>query len=107
MLPRVNLIAAQTIGDAVKYLTPSPQNIDSRYKIRQKGVNLLKKLHEKKDRDGNLIYSRIVIVGHSLGSVVGYDLITNLWHDYIYSYAPTKAPVLQPVLDEISSLLSN
>jgi hypothetical protein len=105
LLPRFNIIAAQTIGDAVKYLTPSPQNIDSRYKIKQKGVSLLKRLHEKKDRNGNPLYSRIVIVGHSLGSVVGYDIITNLWHDYIYCYAPEKAPVLQPKLDEMTTLL--
>ncbi|TBX66133.1 hypothetical protein EZL74_11130 [Flavobacterium silvisoli] len=105
LLPRINIKAAQTVGDAVKYLTPSPQNIDSRFKIRQKGVSLLKKLHEKRDRSGNLIYSRIIIVGHSLGSVVGYDIITNLWHDYIYSYVPGKAPVLQPILDEMSTLI--
>jgi hypothetical protein len=106
-LPRINLKVSETVGDAVKYLTPTPENIDSRYKIRQKGVSLLKKLHEKKDRNGNLIYSRIVIVGHSLGSVVGYDIITNLWHDYIYSYAPEKASVLQPVLYEMSELLAH
>ncbi|WP_291131733.1 hypothetical protein [Flavobacterium sp. UBA7682] len=107
LLPRINLKVSETVGDAVKYLTPSPENIDSRYKIRQKGVSLLKKLHEKKDRDGKLIYSRIVIIGHSLGSVVGYDIITNLWHDYIYSYAPEKALVLQPVLEEMSALITN
>lgn len=106
-LPRINIKTAETVGDAVKYLTPSPQNIDSRYKIRQKGISLLKKLHEKKDREGKPLYSRIVIVGHSLGSVVGYDIITNLWHDYIYSYAPGKVPVLQPILDEMSTLMSN
>ncbi|WP_284653528.1 hypothetical protein [Flavobacterium terrisoli] len=106
-LPRINLKTAQTVGDAVKYLTPSPQNIDSRFKIRQKGVELLKKLHEKKDKNGEPLYSRIVIVGHSLGSIVGYDIITNLWHDYTYSYAPEKAPVLQPILGDMSSLVSD
>jgi len=107
LLPRVNIKVAETVGDAVKYLTPSPQNIDSRYKIRQKGVSLLKKLHQKKDKKGNPLYSRIIIVGHSLGSVVGYDIITNLWHDYIYSYAPSKVPVLQPILDEMSTLITD
>lgn len=107
ILPRVNFKVSRTVGDAVKYLTPSPQNIDSRYKIRQKGVSLLKKLHEKKDKHGNPLYSRIVIVGHSLGSVVGYDIITNLWHDYLYDYAPEKAPVLQPILDQMTELLSD
>lgn len=106
LLPLINLKFAQTAGDAVKYLTPSPQNIDSRYKIKQKGIELLKKLHEKQDKDGNPLYSRIVIIGHSLGSIVGYDIITNLWHDYIYTYVPEKAPVLQPVLDKMTKLLA-
>ncbi|MBN8641270.1 MAG: hypothetical protein J0L86_05590 [Flavobacteriales bacterium] len=107
VMPSVNRRVAQTVGDAVKYLTSSPQNIDSRYKIRQKGIQLLKKLHEKKDKNGKPLYSKIIIVGHSLGSVVGYDLITNLWHDYIYDYAPEKAPVLQPILNQMSDLLSD
>lgn len=107
VLPRINIKVAETVGDAIKYLTPSPQNIDSRYKIRQKGITLLKKLHEKKDKNGNPLYHRIVIVGHSLGSIVGYDIITNLWHDYTYSYAPQKAPVMQPILDEMTKLITD
>lgn len=106
LIPLVNGKASRTIGDAVKYMTPSPENIDSRFKIRQKGINLLKKLHEKKDEEGNLLYDKIIIVGHSLGSVVGYDLITNLWHDYLYQYSPHDRPVLQPILKEISNLIN-
>lgn len=107
IVPKINSKAAQTVGDAVKYLTPSPQNIESRYKIRKKGIQLLKKLHDKKDEDGNPQYERIVIVGHSLGSVVAYDLITNLWHDYMYEYHPEEFPVVQPILDEITSLINH
>lgn len=106
IVPKINSKAAQTIGDAVKYLTPSPQNIESRYKIRKKGIQLLKKLHDKKDEDGNPQYERIVIVGHSLGSVVAYDLITNLWHDYMYEYHPEEFPVVQPILDEITEMIN-
>lgn len=106
VLPKLNSKTAQTVGDAVKYLTPSPQNIESRYKIRKKGLQLLKKLHDKKDEDGNPQYERIVIVGHSLGSVVAYDLITNLWHDYMYEYHPEEFPVVQPVLNEITEMIN-
>ena len=107
IVPKINSKAAQTVGDAVKYLTPSPQNIESRYKIRKKGIQLLKKLHDKKDEDGNPQYERIVIVGHSLGSVVAYDLITNLWHDYMYEYHPEEFPVVQPILDEITTIINH
>lgn len=63
-------------GDAARYLTPNPENIALRQKIRQEGLELLKKLHESGE------YDRIVIVGHSLGSVIGYDLIARLWIEY-------------------------
>lgn len=106
LVPMVHSKAAQTVGDAVKYLTPSPSNIESRYRIRKKGISLLKKLHEKKDADGDPQYERIVILGHSLGSVVAYDLITHLWHDYMYTYEPETLPVVQPILDELSQLIN-
>ena len=36
---------------------------------------ILQKLHERG-------YERIVIVGHSLGSVIGYDVLTHAWAQY-------------------------
>ena len=64
------------IGDAARYLSPSPSNIALRQQIRAEGLRLLRHLHRSRE------YERIVIVGHSLGSVIGYDLITRLWLDY-------------------------
>ena len=63
------------VADAARYLTPAPDNIKERNKIRAEGIALLRKVHESKK------YSRIVIVGHSLGSVIAYDLIRFLWND--------------------------
>lgn len=63
------------VADAARYLTPSPDNIEARNKIRSEGIKLLRTLHE------NGKYNRIVVVGHSLGSVIGYDIIRNLWVD--------------------------
>ena len=68
------------VGDAARYLSPSPSNIALRQKIRAEGVRLLRQLHRSCE------YERIVIVGHSLGSVIGYDIITRLWLDYNESY---------------------
>jgi hypothetical protein len=62
------------IGDAARYLNPSPTNIEMRRRIREEGIKLLKKLHEPV-----LGYNRIMVVGHSLGSVIAYDIVKNLW----------------------------
>jgi hypothetical protein len=61
------------IGDAARYLYPHPDNIKQRKTIRQEGIALLRSLHKSRK------YSRIVVVGHSLGSVIGYDLIRHYW----------------------------
>lgn len=105
VMPMLNSKASQTIGDAVKYLNPSPKNIESRFKIREKGISLLKKLHDKKDENGDPLYGRIVIVGHSLGSIVGYDVINYLWHDYLAEYAPNQLPIVQPILKKITKII--
>ncbi|MBX2875536.1 MAG: hypothetical protein KTR30_25690 [Saprospiraceae bacterium] len=77
------------IGDAARYLTPNPSNIRERQAIRHEGIALLKKLHEP-DEKGEKQYDRIVVVGHSLGSVIAYDIITYLWTYYNQTYAPDK-----------------
>jgi len=61
------------VGDAARYLDPHPDNIEQRNKIREEGIALLHALHESKK------YSRIIVVGHSLGSVIGYDLLRLYW----------------------------
>ncbi|MFI3188867.1 MAG: hypothetical protein QX190_04780 [Methylococcales bacterium] len=66
-------VAYGTIDDAARYLNPHPDNIVQRNKIREEGINLIDALHKSKK------YSRIVIVGHSLGSVIAYDLIRLYW----------------------------
>jgi hypothetical protein len=64
------------LGDAARYLSPRPRNIKLRQKIRSEGIRLLRELHASGEFD------RIVIVGHSLGSVIGYDIITHLWQEH-------------------------
>ena len=61
------------MGDSARYLSPTPENISARQTIREKGVELLEALH----RDKN--YDRVIVVAHSLGSVVAYDVLTQLW----------------------------
>ena len=70
-----------SIGDAARYLTPDPANISERHNIRKNGIELLRKLHEP-DENGKQKYGRIILVGHSLGTVIAYDMITHLWPQY-------------------------
>ena len=77
---RVERIFLGFIGDAVRYLNPDPPNVEARRAIRTAGLTLLRGLHEDELRR----YKRIVLVGHSLGSVIAYDLITWFWQEQHY-----------------------
>lgn len=66
-------MAINYIGDAARYLRPLPDNIAHRHAIRDGGVSLIEKLHATGK------YDRIVMLGHSLGSVIAYDIITYSW----------------------------
>lgn len=60
------------VGRVVRYTRATPDNIAARKEIRQRGLALLEALH-----DGE--YERVIVVGHSLGSILGYDLINYFW----------------------------
>jgi hypothetical protein len=62
---------APVAGDAARYLRPDPANVAARQKIREAGVELLEKLTASGD------YDRIILVGHSLGTVIGYDVLNH------------------------------
>jgi hypothetical protein len=73
--PLVRQVLSRRIADAERYLTPDPANIGSRNAIRAEGVELLRRLHDAG------IYDRVVVVGHSLGSVIGYDILRLFWDE--------------------------
>jgi hypothetical protein len=81
VLPVVYGVLENIVGDAARYLDATPQNIQRRHEIRAAGLATLKSLHEKE-------YDRIIVVGHSLGTVIGYDILSYAWSIY-----NTKAPV--------------
>lgn len=60
-------------GDAARYLEPRAENIARRQEIREAGSALLEALHAKRR------YARIVVYGHSLGSVIAYDILGHAW----------------------------
>ncbi|HCT07126.1 MAG TPA: hypothetical protein DIW86_17355 [Pseudomonas sp.] len=98
--------ALSYLGDAARYLSPNPQNVVVREQIRADGVALLRALHNKGD------YDRIIVVGHSLGSVIAYDIVGYLWHehhDQLTKVIPSNRELaeryadnepLQPVINE-------
>lgn len=67
-------------GDAASYLSAQTETVRSRQAVRSRGLSMLEALHN--DRE----YDRIVVVAHSLGTVLAYDLLQLLWH----SVGPTK-----------------
>lgn len=84
------------VGDAARYLSPLPFNIAVRKHIRDAVVDLLTKVHEEQPSR----YDRVIVVGHSLGSVIAYDALTHLWqrrHSSIANPCPTKQVMLARV----------
>ena len=67
------------VGDAARYFRVSVDNIAQREAIRKNGVKLIRALHKTED------YDRIILVGHSLGSVIAYDILSYLWIEFYKS----------------------
>ena len=78
------------VGDAAIYLSPDPRNIKARQAVRDAGVALIKRLHA--GLDASHTYDRIVIVGHSLGSVIGYDILTYAWPRFNERHGRAEQP---------------
>lgn len=75
LLPAIGFIIRSIVGDAARYLHVAPANVQCRHAIREAGISLLTNLHQRE-------YERILIVGHSLGSVIGFDILTHAWPRY-------------------------
>jgi hypothetical protein len=91
LLPVLIWVLREFVGDAAVYLDSAPANIQSRHQIRTAGVRLLNILHRRG-------YERIVIVGHSLGSVIGDDVLRYAWaevHDKFEGDRPQSIERLQ------------
>ena len=77
-------VLLDVVGDAARYLDVHPANVACRYEILRGGVQMLRKLHEMRDESGEKArcrYGRIVLIGHSLGSVIAYDIAKHYWSE--------------------------
>ncbi len=71
--PLQDLVIANVLGDAARYLDPGPDNVAVRQRIRETGLHLIDALHDS----GR--YGRVIVYGHSLGSVIAYDILAHSW----------------------------
>jgi hypothetical protein len=79
----IKAIVVPYLGDVARYTQNAPWAIEARAKIRARGLGLLRELHGL-DTDGHALpgtgdYQRVIVVGHSLGSVIAYDLLRYFW----------------------------
>ena len=89
------------VGDAARYLDVNPTNVARRYDILRGGIAMLRKLHEDCDQEGDVVmyrYGRIVLVGHSLGSVIAYDILGHYFHE-----VNAKMPVNEDDFTEVEN----
>jgi pimeloyl-ACP methyl ester carboxylesterase len=86
--------ALRIIGDVSRYLDVAPVNIERRHEILKGGIDLLCELHAQQSDfelrtagsdtaemtpQPQYVYDRVVVVGHSLGSIIGYELLKHYW----------------------------
>ncbi len=69
----INNVFVPYVGDVSRYVRVAPDTIASRKAVRERGLALLKELHDC----GR--YRRIVFAAHSLGCIIAYDLISEYW----------------------------
>ena len=78
-----NKLVVPYAGRVVRYTRATPENIAARKDIRERGLALLTALH-----DGT--YERIILVGHSLGTIMGYDLLSYFWASRPAAYSVSE-----------------
>ncbi len=91
----ISAVLIKRFGDVARYVKALPPNVAKRHAIRQAGVDLLARLIESKD------YDRIVVVAHSLGAIVAYDILAQLYTHY----NSTGGSGSQPERDALEKML--
>jgi TRAP-type C4-dicarboxylate transport system permease small subunit len=80
---KIRQLLVQFVGDVAIYVTP--HKLDSYFELRDeiksKVGEALKGVFELKDEAQRLAYRGVYIVGHSLGSVIAYDVLNGLIND--------------------------
>ena len=98
----VSNVLIKRFGDVARYVKAWPPNVAKRHAIRQAGVDLLIRLIESKDSKGNEEYDRIVVVAHSLGTIVAYDILAMVFDHYNGKFGSSKN---QPARDKLEKMI--
>lgn len=98
------------VGDIVRFVRATPSTMQTRADIRGRGLTLLKELHTKgldKDGKGSREYDRIVVVGHSLGCLVAYDLLQRYWEEIGPNHRNAGSPdvILRAALEWVDTFV--
>ena len=93
-------------GDVARYLRMSPDAISNRTIIRDRAVRLLEELHDKRAQpdlgeESPPEYRRIVVVAHSLGSLVAFDALRIYWAKHGPRRGKPLPKEASPLIDEI------
>ncbi|WP_461428265.1 hypothetical protein [Gymnodinialimonas sp.] len=96
----VSNVLIKRFGDVARYVKAWPPNVAKRHIIRQTGVDLLDRLIQSKE------YDRIVVVAHSLGTIVAYDILAMLFAKYntvLKDGTPSEMP--QPERNRLEEMI--
>ena len=95
--PLILFVVQAIIGDVARYLHVAPSNVQTRHQIRSSGVQVLRSLHERG-------YDRIVVVGHSLGTVIGYDILNHAWAEFNQGEPKQGSPAAFDALNTLEAM---
>jgi hypothetical protein len=84
------------MADSARYLSRGPDDVNARQQIRQAGINLLDRLHDPESG-----YRRVIVVAHSLGTVVGYELLLDYWARFSGTYVMRKGDDLEKAVRKV------
>jgi hypothetical protein len=90
----------QYVGDVAAYVSAHTVNkfYETRQQIQRVATSVARAVYQAKKPDNTPAYSEIIVVGHSLGSVVGYDTLNAMiLEDLIYQKMgcrPGRDPLL-------------
>jgi hypothetical protein len=76
----IRVVLVQFVGDVAIYVMPYKVDAfnDLRKEIKDVVYKVAHAVYALKDKTGKLVYDRVIVVGHSLGSVIAYDGLNRL-----------------------------
>jgi hypothetical protein len=82
----------QYLGDVAAYISAYRLNTlwEVREAIKEKSLEIGRAVYGWQEIDGSLTYKRVIVVGHSLGSVVAYDLLNSLINEDLANPARSR-----------------